>query len=114
MAYPEQIVQQLVDAYNARDLEAFVAIYAPEIEIRRLPSDEVLMQGHADLRDRYGRLFESSPDLHAEIVERIALGHFVIDKERVQGIIGQEMVEAIAIYEVRDDLIRRVWFIGAN
>ena len=40
---------------------------------------------------------------------RVEQGAIVVDKERVTGM-GPEVVFALAIYEVEDGLIRRVWF----
>lgn len=105
---PEEIVQEQLDAYNARDIEAFVRTYSPEVEIFQLPEQKILA-GHAELRERYSRRFEN-PKLHADLVNRMVLGNFVIDFEHVSGIIEGGISQAIAIYEVADGVIRRVWF----
>lgn len=107
---PEDIVQQQVNAYNARDLEAFIATYSPEIKIYTHP-DTLRSTGHAEMRKVYGNLFKIAPKLHCEIVNRIALGNFVIDRERVTGLPNGRIINAVAIYEVRDALIQRVWFV---
>ena len=39
---------------------------------------------------------------------RVAMG--VIDQEHVTGL-REEPVAAVAIYEIEDDIIRRVWFV---
>ncbi|HSW82906.1 MAG TPA: hypothetical protein VLH12_05490, partial [Usitatibacter sp.] len=49
------------------------------------------------------------PNLHAEILSRIVMGNKVIDHERVSGI-GEKPLEAVAVYEVADGLIKTVWF----
>jgi hypothetical protein len=102
------VVQRQLEAYNARDLEAFAATYADGITIYRMPSTEPAIAGKAQLRDVYRRRF-SSPSLHADIVTRIVLGNKVIDHERVQGI-REQPVEALAVYEVAAGLIEKVWF----
>ena len=43
-------------------------------------------RGHDGIRALYGALFAQSPDLHAEIVNRIRVGEYVIDEERTRGI----------------------------
>src|SRR2546430_6009378 len=40
---PTQVVQAQVDAFNHHDLEAFLATYAPDAELRVLPADSVLL-----------------------------------------------------------------------
>ena len=107
---PEAVVQKQLEAYNARDLDTFVATYADDVQLFDLP-DKLLMRGHVELRDRYRKTF-ADPRLHAEIVNRIVLGNTVIDHERVRVTFpdGPGTVEAVAIYEVREGKIATVWF----
>jgi hypothetical protein len=102
------VVHRQVEAYNARDLDRFVATYADGIRIFRLPSLEPAVSGKAQLTEVYRARF-SVPALHAEILTRIVLGSKVVDHERVTGI-REHPVEAVAVYEVVSDLIQMVWF----
>ena len=102
------IVQRQLEAYNARDLERFVATYADTIRIFRMPATEPSISGKVQLAEAYRQRF-SAPSLHAEILTRVVLGNKVIDHERVRGI-REHPVEAVAIYEVASDLIQTVWF----
>jgi hypothetical protein len=102
------VVQEQLEAYNARDLDRFAATYGEHIRIYRLPATEPAISGQAQLREVYRTRF-ASPGLHAEIVARIEIGNKVIDHERVVGI-RDTPVEAVAVYEVVDGLIRTVWF----
>ncbi len=111
MTTPADLAQRQLDAYNARDLEAFAACYHPEVEVRDFPSGELRLTGHAALRERYGPMFRERTALHADVVQRIAQGQVVIDQERVRGLSDAGEVEAVAIYEVDGDTIRRVWFV---
>jgi hypothetical protein len=104
---PSEVVQRQLEAYNARDLDRFAATYAQSVRIYRMPSSAPFVAGMAQLREAYAKRF-AAPDLHAEILARIALGNKVIDHERVRGI-REHRVEALAIYEVADDLIQTVW-----
>lgn len=108
---PADIVQRQVNAYNAHDIEAFMATYSPDIEIFYHP-DSLFMSGHEAMRNVYGPLFENTPALHCEISSRIVLGRYVIDRERVTGTVDGEAIRAVAIYEVEAGLIRRVWFLS--
>jgi hypothetical protein len=103
-----EIVQRQVDAYNAHDLERFVATYADSVRIFRMPTAEPAISGKAQLTEVY-RARLSTPGLHAEILTRIVLGNKVIDHERVRGITDQPL-EALAIYELSEGLIQSVWF----
>jgi hypothetical protein len=76
------IVQRQVEAYNARDLGRFVATYADDIRIFRMPAAEPAISGKMQLAEVYRARF-SVPALHADILARIVLGNKVIDHERV-------------------------------
>jgi len=108
LANPAGVVQRQLEAYNARDLEAFAATYADDVTIYRLPATQPAITGKAQLRDIYRQRF-ASPNLHAEILSRIVMGNKVIDHERVSGI-GDRPLEALAVYEVAGGLIKTVWF----
>src|SRR5438046_2017725 len=105
---PTEIVQLQLEAYNARDLDAFARTYADSIRIFRMPATEPAIVGMEKLREVYRNRFRSA-GLHAEIVNRIVLGNKIIDHERVVGI-EENPVEALAVYEVAGGLIQTVWF----
>ena len=106
---PEKVVQRQLEAYNAQNLPAFLATYADSIEIYRFPG-KLAMQGKAALEKGYGDLFKKYPNNYAALLGRIVQGNKVIDQERVTGR-GKDTVQAVAVYEVQNGLIRRVWFI---
>ncbi len=112
MRTPAEAVEAQLDAYNARDLDAFAESYAADVELSRLPSGQAFVRSQGELRARYGELFRGSPSLHCRLLARIVNGAFVIDHEEVEGLPGKGTVRAIAIYEVADGLIRRGWFPG--
>ena len=105
---PEDIVQRQLDAYNRHDLEAFVATYAEDAELYRVPATTPALKGRQQLRDFYRDSRFNLPKLHAELVHRIVMGDKVIDHERITGL-RDEVVEAVAAYVVRDGLIRSAW-----
>lgn len=108
-----EVVQRQVEAYNRRDIDAFVAAYHDEVQVFRLPSTAPAMSGKAALREFYEEKRFNLPHLHAEIRHRIVLGNKVIDQEYVTGI-GNQPLEVIAAYEVRDGLITTVWFLSPS
>jgi hypothetical protein len=108
---PEAIVQAQLEAYNARDLDAFLATYAEDAELFEHPS-KLLASGVAQLRERYAARF-AEPNLHALVVKRIVMNNFVIDHEKVTRMFpeGPGTLDAVAMYEVQGQRIARVWFI---
>jgi hypothetical protein len=110
-AGPEVIVQRQVDAFNARDLEAFLATYDPAVELYDHP-DSLSLSGLESMRSEYGALFERVPEVHVDIVSRIVHGRYVIDLEHVTGLPDGYEARAVALCEVQGEKIRRVWFIS--
>lgn len=109
-ASPEAIVDAQLAAYNRRDLEGFLEFYSDDAVIENHPG-QVTQAGKAEMRKRYGVRF-ANPDLHAEIIERITLGRFVIDHERVVAAPpANGTLEAVAIYEISGGKIVRVTFL---
>lgn len=108
---PADVVAGQLDAYNARDIEVFMAFWAKEAEIYSHP-DTLLAKGHADIRVRHVLRFQE-PDLYARLVSRVVLGDRVVDAERVTRNFpeGVGEVDVVAIYDVRDGLIVRSWFL---
>ncbi len=109
---PESIVQKQVDAYNAHDVEAFVATYADDAELFMHPS-ELIAKGPAQIRDRYAKRFRDAKP-HAVIPQRIVICQTVIDQEEITTLFpdGQRgTMRAVVIYEVKQDKIARAWVI---
>lgn len=88
---------QLV-AYNAHDVEAFMACYTPDCVIEDGTGTR-LMAGHAEMRPRYQALFASSPNLRCDIASRICIGNYVIDEERISGRVP-DLRHAVVIYRI--------------
>lgn len=103
------LVQEQLIAYNARDIESFLKPFAEDIEWYEFP-DKLLGKGKDDMRKQYGAMFDRLPNLHCEIKQRITQGHVVIDKEYITGA-GDKPFEVIAIYQVEDNKIGKVFFV---
>ena len=108
---PAAVVQRQLDAFNARDVEALVAIYADDAELYEHP-DKLLAKGTAALCERYITRFQE-PNLHAALLHRIVAGDKVIDHERVTRTFpeGPGTLELTMIYEVQAGRITRAWTI---
>jgi hypothetical protein len=108
---PEVVVQRQLDAYNARDIDALMATYAEDAQQFEHPS-KLLANGSAQIRERSTVRF-TEPNLHAELLQRVVMGHVVIDRETVTRTFpeGPGKIELVAIYEVQDGRIAKAWFI---
>ena len=97
---PSAIVQRQLDAYNARELEALLSIYAPDAQQFEHPG-KLAASGSAQIRERMAIRFQE-PNLHARLVQRVVMGNLVIDHEHVTRTFaeGPGSVDVVAIYEV--------------
>lgn len=109
---PYDVVKAQLDAYNARDIDAFMQCWAKDARMYAHP-DTLLTEGHAAIRARHVERFKE-PDLYAHLMDRTVIGETVIDRERVTRTFpeGRGEIDVIGIYEVKDGLITRVWFIS--
>ena len=110
---PAGFAQRQLDAYNARDVDRFVAEYTDDVVAYRMPGTEPVLVGKAAFADHYRRNRFSLPGLHAEVLNRMVIGNKVIDHERVHGVESEPM-EVAAIYEVTPSGISKVWFLSGN
>jgi len=107
---PEMLAQQQLNAYNARNIEAFLEPYSEDVAIYNFPN-ELIYKGKERMRTNYANMFENTPELHCELVNRMILGNTVIDQERVTGFPGGQVIEAIAIYKIEKGKIAKVYFL---
>jgi hypothetical protein len=109
---PEAVVQRQLDAYNARDIGALIAIYASDAQMFEHPA-KLLASGAATLRERFLARFKE-PNLYAQLLRRVVMENIVIDHERVTRTFaeGPGTVELVMIYEVENDKIAKAWVIS--
>jgi len=108
---PTDIVQAQLDAYNAKDLDALLATYAPDAEQFTLHGER-LARGHEEMRARFAQRF-AEPDLHAKLLSRSAAGNVVVDHELITRNFpgeGRGTLEMMCVYELQDGLIRKASF----
>lgn len=105
---PEALVQRQLEAYNNRDLDAFMDTFHEEVSFYGFRKNEPFAKGQEAVRKLFAQLFEKSPNLHSNVVKRIVIGNTVIDHEHITGRQGtDEMLQIVMIYEVKDGAIFR-------
>jgi len=106
---PAEPVQRQLEAYNAHDIERFVAEYTDDVQVFRPPESAPFLSGKPAFAAHYAKNRFTLSNLHAEVVNRMVCGNTVVDHERITGL-QEGVVEAIAVYRVVDGRIRMVWF----
>ncbi|WP_375448374.1 nuclear transport factor 2 family protein [uncultured Fibrella sp.] len=104
------LAQAEVKAYNAHDIEAFLATYSDSATIYTYP-DKVLARGKTALRILYGSVFKLYPTLRCEVVHRVVQGHIATAVENTHGV-GKTLMLGVGIYTFgKDGKITEVRFI---
>lgn len=107
---PEQLAQQQLDAYNKRDIEAFLIPYSDSVAVYAFP-DKLLYKGKTIMRQEYSDMFKNTPDLFCDLQKRMVLKNTVVDHEKVIFNKQQPPLYAIAIYTIEKGKIAKVHFI---
>lgn len=108
---PEAVVQQQLDAYNARDLDAWVDTYADDGKQFEHPAT-LVASGKAEIKARATIRFQE-PNLHAKLLNRTVMENIVIDHEEVTRTFleGTGSIRLVAIYEVKNGKIQSGSFV---
>ena len=106
----EDVVQSQLDAYNSRDLEAWLDTYSEDAEQFLLHTGE-LAKGREAIRKRMKDRFTDGK-LHAQLIHRIPMETIVVDHELVTRTFpdGLNEIEMICVYEVAAGKIIKATF----
>ena len=111
---PASVVQRQLEAYNARDIDALLAVYAADAQMFEHPAT-LLATGTAALRERFLARFQE-PNLYAALLNRTVMDHIVVDQEVVSRTFpeGPGKIRCLMIYEVRHGQIAKAWSIAGR
>jgi hypothetical protein len=104
---PVQVVQEFIDAFNARDVERVVGCFSADA-VLQTDTGTIFAQGAEAIRAHFGNFLPHSPNLHSEIRSRLHVGSWVVQEEHVTGLVVGEPVPAFDIpsaYRVEDGRI---------
>ena len=113
MGRPEDVVQRQLEAYNARDLQRFLAEYSDDIQVFRPPAALPAIVGKKAFGEFYATQRFNHAGLHAELLSRMAFGNKVIDHERISGV-REQPFEVAVVYAVIGDRIACTWSYAAE
>jgi hypothetical protein len=97
-----ELVERLSAAMNARDIDAFVALFAPDYDSRQPAHPDRAFTGSEQVRANWSEVFAGVPDFRAELIGASADGDTVWSEWRWEGT-GLEMAGVI-VFGVRDGL----------
>jgi hypothetical protein len=106
-----ELAARQLEAYNARDLDAFCACYADDVRVLD-EGGAVSFAGLDEFRRRYEPLFAGWDEVHGEVTQRLVLEPHVIDDERWRRARAGERREGRVLvrYTAREGRISTVQF----
>lgn len=107
---PEEVVRAYTEAANRHDLEAFLALYAPDVRKFRFPG-ELTSEGIEHNRAVYSKAFPAAPKLKIEILELFAVGDKVVVHDRVTGRPDGKIADEITVYQVQNGRITNIVYV---
>ena len=104
------IAEQMIAHYNAQDADAYVALMTDDA-CEGAYRGAVAREGKEGVRSGLKAMFAEFPENRAEIIDRKALGNYVVFLERVWRSNAAEPFDVIAIYSFEGDKCSRVEFV---
>ena len=103
-------VQKQLDAYNARDIDAFMEWWSDDCEYYEFPA-QLLASGAMQIRERHIARFKE-PNLFGKLIKRSVIDNLVVDQEVVTRTFADGIgeVDVLAIYQIEQGKIAKAWF----
>jgi len=102
------VVERMNIALNAHDIEAFVALFAPDYDSVQPAHPDRAFTGTAQVRENWSAIFASVPDFSAELVRACAEGDGVWSEWHWQGTqaSGERLdMAGVIVMGIRDEQI---------
>jgi hypothetical protein len=104
---PVRVVQEFIDAFNARDVDRVVGCFRADAVMQN-DLGTVFARGEEAIRAHFGGFLPHSPNVHSDIRSYIHVGSWVVQEEHVTGLVLGEPVPEFSIasaYRVEDGKI---------
>jgi ketosteroid isomerase-like protein len=106
------LVQRVVDAANARDLDALISFHAPDVVYDMSPDGMGILRGHAALREHFQEWWGAYEEYEIQLEEMWDLGKVVTfvfaQRARLPGSTGWVHQRHASVATLRDGLFERV------
>lgn len=111
----ERVVREFAAAFNAHDPQAMSPYLAEDAAWMSVMGDTLWTeaQGSAEISAAMEGYFTSIPDARSVIESVQVLAPFATVIERAEWNGGESAQRAVAVYEIHDGLIERVWYHAA-
>ncbi|OLS26779.1 MAG: hypothetical protein HeimC3_06710 [Candidatus Heimdallarchaeota archaeon LC_3] len=106
------VVDKQLEAYNERNIKDFVGCYSNDKKAYLLESNKLISDGKKQLEKSMKESFNSNANAKTKLMARITQNNLIIDHEEITNYSGGKTVKTVAVYEVINDLITKIWFGG--
>lgn len=113
---PEEVlVRDFTEAFSQHDVDAMAGYLAEDAAWMSVVGDTLMTEaaGRESIKEGMTGYFEQVSDVRSTIESSQSLPPFVTAIERVSWNGGENVQSAIAVYEIHDGLIARVWYHAA-
>ena len=100
---PPELAERLNAALNARDIDAFVALFAPDYDSRQPAHPDRAFTGNEQVRANWTEIFAGVPDFRSELISVTAEGDTLWTEWHWQGTALE--IAGVIVFGVRDGLI---------
>lgn len=107
---PQEVVRAYADAANRHDVEALLALYAPDVHKYAYPGT-LTSQGRESNREKYRKNFAENPDLKVQILDMTVLADKVVSHDLVTGLASGKTSEEIVVYQVDGEQISNILYV---
>ncbi|MEZ0470715.1 nuclear transport factor 2 family protein [Luteimonas salinilitoris] len=116
----EAVVLKDFEALSAGDAEGLAALFAPRIEMYRLPTEAHTLVGprsdrmrtREELRAYFEEAFVAKPPVRHEVLEMVSLDDLAVVRVAIHAPDGTPAEHAFTAFRVRDGLIESIWHIA--
>ena len=108
-----EVVQRVVDATNAHDLDALVDCFAPDYVNRTPAHPGRSFVGREQVRRNWAQLFAAMPDLQCEVLAAVVDGAHVWSEWEMRGTRPDQsahLMRGVLVFEVAEGLVQSVRF----
>lgn len=98
---PVQVIQAQMEAFNRHDLEGYLSHISEDIILEDERGQLIMIGRHAYAPIVSG-MWKEHPNLRSDLLDRMALGQWVIDETMMVGHIDNSSTHLISIYRVID------------
>ncbi|MCG6139974.1 steroid delta-isomerase [Leptospira mtsangambouensis] len=105
------LIDTQLKAYNNKDIHLFLQCWDKNAKIYLHPTT-LIADGLDQIKERHIIRFQE-PDLFARLISRQVFGDKIVDQELVTRNFpeGKAVVDVLAIYEIKKQLIVNAWFL---